>query len=107
MQESHRAGGLWQFTGNNVGVLLNASGAKRRIPTGLSSDLLTLFYKDEVSGDFRAAWRVNPNVQFLHAEALPLPVGTVAAAPNPDCSRIYYSAPGAAGIDLFVTPVTN
>jgi hypothetical protein len=107
VQESRRSAGYWTFAPSNVGNLLNASGAKRRIPTGLSSDLLTLFYKDEVNGDFRAAWRVNPNVQFLHAEALDLGIGTVAAAPNPDCSKIYFSAQGAAGIDLFVTDVTN
>lgn len=107
VHESRRSGGYWAFVGNNVGNLLNASGAKRRIPTGLSSDLLTLFYKDEVNGDFRAAWRVNPSVQFLHAEVLALGVGTVAAAPNADCTKIYFSATGAAGIDLFVSDVTK
>lgn len=107
VQESHRSGGYWTFAGSDVGNLLNASGAKRRIPTGLSSDRLTLFYKDEVNGDFRAAWRVNPSVQFLHAEALDLGTGTVAAAPNSDCTKLYFSAEGAAGIDLFVTDVTN
>lgn len=107
VQESHISGGYWTFSLGNVGNLLNASGKKRRVPTGLSSDRLTLFYKDEVNGDFRAAWRVNPDVQFLHAEALDLGTGTVAAAPNQDCSKIYFSAEGAAGIDLFVTSVTN
>ena len=107
VQESHLSAGYWNFGGDNVGNILKAAGAKRRIPTGLSSDRLTLFYKDEVNGDFRAAWRVNPNVQFLHAEALSLGEGTVAAAPNQDCSKIYFSAPGTAGVDLFVTDVTN
>jgi hypothetical protein len=107
VQESRRSGGYWTFSGSNVGNLLNASGAKRRVPTGLSSDRLTLFYKDEVNGDFRAAWRVNPSVPFLQAEPLQLGTGTVAAAPNQDCSKIYFSAQGAAGIDLFVTDVTN
>ena len=107
VHESRRSGGYWTFSGSNLGNLLNASGAKRRIPTGLSSDLLTLFYKDEVNGDFRAAWRVNPSVQFLHAEVLALGTGTVAAAPNADCTKIYFSAQGDAGIDLFVTDVTN
>lgn len=107
VQESRRSAGYWTFAPSNVGNLLNASGAKRRIPTGLSSDLLTLFYKDEVNGDFRAAWRVNPSEQFQHAETLDLGTQTVAAAPNQDCSKIYFSAQGAAGIDLFVTDVTN
>jgi hypothetical protein len=75
---------------------------QRRIPTGVSADLLTLFYFDEVNGDFRAAWRVNTQVPFDYAEVLAVGTGVKAAAPTASCQRVYYSAPGTNGLDLFV-----
>jgi hypothetical protein len=82
------------------------SGAKRRVPTGLSSDSLTLFYRDDVKGDFRATWRVNPTVFFDYSEVLALGAGTRAAAPNAACKRIYFSAQGQTDLDLFVSELT-
>jgi hypothetical protein len=105
VHESHRSGGVWDFSSPNLGKLLYASDQQRRIPTGVSSDTLTLFYLDEVQGDFRAAWRVNPQVQFNYSEALDLGVGTTSAVPNEPCTRIYYSAQGASDLDLFVSSV--
>jgi hypothetical protein len=107
VHESHRSGGSWSFTSTGLGKVLDASDAKRRIPTGVSSDLLTLFYRDEVNGDFRAAWRVNPQVEFDYSEVLMLGDGVQAAAPNEHCSRIYFSAHGATDLDLFVGDVGN
>jgi hypothetical protein len=86
--------------------LLYAAEQKRRIPTGISYDSLTLFYRDEVQGDFRAAWRVNTQVAFDYSEVVDLANGVVAAAPGASCQRIYYSAPGASGLDLFVAEAT-
>ena len=100
--ESRRSGGAWSFSAPDLGELLYAEDQKRRIPTGISYDSLTLFYRDEVQGDFRAAWRVNAQVPFDHSEVLELPDGTIAAAPGASCQRIYYSAPGANGLDLFM-----
>jgi hypothetical protein len=100
--ESRRSGGVWNFTSSDLGKLLYADDQKRRIPTGISSDALTLFYVDQVEGDFRAAWRVNTQVAFDYSEVLNLADGVVAAAPGASCQRIYYSAPGANGLDLFV-----
>ncbi len=107
IHESHRSGNAWTFTSTELGKVLDAMDTKRRIPTGVSSDLLTLFYRDEVKGDFRAAWRVNPQVAFDYSEDLALGEGVRAAAPNLHCSRIYFSAHGATDLDLFVTDVGN
>ena len=103
LRESRRSDGIWSFSGVKLGPLLEGDAAKRRVPTGVSSDKLTLFYRDEVEGDFRAAWRVNTQVQFGHAEALSLGEGVQAVAPNQACSKLYFSAQGAADLDLFVT----
>jgi hypothetical protein len=100
--ESRRVAGSWPFAAADLGARLYASDQKRRIPTGVSSDSLTLFYADEVAGDFRAAWRVNTQVPFDHSEVLDLGPGARAAAPGSSCSRIYYSALGSNGLDLFV-----
>jgi hypothetical protein len=106
VRESRRQDGSWSFSSVPLGIDLQRDGDRRRIPTGISSDNLTLFYRDEVNEDFRAAWRVNTQVQFSHSEALRLPPATQSAAPNVNCTRVYYSAPGAQGLDIFVTDVT-
>ncbi len=103
--ESQRSGETWPFTSPSLGEILHASDQKRRQPTGVSIDLLTLFYWDEVNEDFRAAWRVNSQVPFEHSEVLELGSGLRAAAPNGNCTRIHYSAQGKAGLDLFVADV--
>ena len=103
--ESHRSGGVWSFSSSDLGKSLYGSEQKRRVPTGVSSDSLTLFYFDQVSGDFRAAWRVNTQVPFNYSEVLALGTGTKSAAPNAACTRIYFSAQGANGLDLFVSSV--
>lgn len=100
--ESRRSGEAWQYGNSNLGGVLLAEDDARRIPTGVSGDLLTLFYQDEVEDDFRAAWRVNPTVPFTHTETLTLGEGTRAAAPNSACTALHYSAQGANDLDLFV-----
>lgn len=100
--ESFRSGEAWSFSTPDLGKLLYAKDEQRRVPTGVSADLLTLFYLDEVNGDFRAAWRVNTQVPFDYSEVLALGAGIKAAAPTASCQRIYYSAPGSNGLDLFV-----
>jgi hypothetical protein len=96
--------GLWTSTGQSLGAHFGSDAAgNRRVPTGVSSDVLTLFYRDEVEGDFRAAWRVNDQQMFDHVEAVTVATGISAAAPNYTCGRLYYSAPGTEGIDIFVS----
>jgi len=107
LRESRRSNGGFSFGGPNPGELLYASGAKRRVPTGVSSDLLTLFYFDQVKGDFRAAWRINTQEPFTYSETLSPGAGTQAAAPNQACNRLYYSADGSDGVDLFTSNVSN
>jgi hypothetical protein len=77
----------------NAGVALtnpelaSADGTHRRRPTGASSDDRTLFFFDEVTGVERAAWRDAPALPFTHFEDLP---ATPEAAPNADCSVLYF-----------------
>jgi hypothetical protein len=104
--ESHRSGAAWSFSSADLGKLLYADGLKRRMPSGVSSDGLTLFYFDQVNDDFRAAWRVNLQVPFDYSEKLALGTGVRAAAPSSACARIYFSAQGAADLDLFVAEAT-
>lgn len=101
--ESKRSGGLWSYGSSSLGDPLLADGGARRIPTGISGDSLTLFYRDDVEGDFRAAWRINPSVPFGTSEVMTFAEGTVAAAPNGACTKVHYSAPGDNDLDLFVT----
>lgn len=94
--------GVWDF-GTAVGgdVLWSSdSGEDRRIPTGISADYLTIFYRDQVNDDFRAAWRLRASDDFDHTESLGDWKG---GAPNGACSKLYYSADGNSSVDLFVT----
>jgi hypothetical protein len=78
---------------------LAAQGALRRRPTGISSDEQTLFIWDEIMGMERAAW-IDPSTGaydvFVDLASYSL------AAPASSCNTLYYSAPGASSIDLFV-----
>lgn len=107
LYESLRTAGLWSGSSFDLGSLLYGNASQRRVPTGVSSDLLTLFYRDEVEGDFRAAWRINPQVPFEYSEVLEPGDGVQAAAPNSECSKLYFSAQGDDDLDLFVAVVTN
>jgi hypothetical protein len=96
--------GDWSFGQALAGErLLWAHGGARRKATGLSSDGLTLFYRDEVEGEFRSAWRERPSGEFDTFESLG---DWASAAPNGDCTRLYYSADDGdgTGVDLFVAP---
>jgi len=107
LRESRRSNNGFGFGGSDLGELLYASGTKRRIPTGVSSDLLTLFYFDQVKGDFRVAWRINTQEPFTYSETLSPGTATQAAAPNQACNKLYYSADGSDGVDLFASSVSN
>ena len=107
LRQSRRANSGFSFNGPDLGELLYANGTKRRAPTGVSSDVLTLFYFDQVSGDFRAAWRINTQEPFTYSETLSPGAGAQAAAPNQACDKLYYSADGSDGVDLFISNVSN
>jgi hypothetical protein len=78
---------------------LQAQGALRRKPTGISSDQQTLFFWDEVASAERAGWLDDATGAFDVFVTL----GPLAdAAPDLDCARLYYSASGASSVDLFV-----
>jgi hypothetical protein len=61
------------------------------VPTGVSSDGLTLFYWDSFYGRARAAFRETAGGPFVWFDDL----GELAAAqPNAACDRLYYSSDG-------------
>jgi hypothetical protein len=99
--ESRRSGGQFSFAGLDLGKVLYANDDAFRIPTGISSDRLTLFYRDEVEGDFRAAWRVNTEVKFDYTEVITVGEGVRSVAPNGLCDRLYFSAEGENDVDIF------
>jgi hypothetical protein len=78
---------------------LAAQGSLRRRPTGISSDEQTLFFWDEVQGIERAAWIDESTGAFdLFVDLGPRSM----AVPDSMCSRLYYSSPGSASVNLFV-----
>ena len=94
------SGPPWGFGRALEGAILTAQGTARRIATGLSGDLRTLFYWDEVSQVERAVARATPGAPFERAQSLGDRRG---ATPNPSCDRLYYAARGPHGdLDLFV-----
>ena len=73
-------------------------GALRRRPTGISADLQSLFFWDEVTAAEREGWiDTSDGVfdTFVTLGALDM------AAPNLACTRLYYSAQGSSSLDLF------
>ena len=81
-----------------------ASDRFKTLPTGWSSDGLTLFYWDNATAVERAAWRERGTTTFLSTSTL----GTTQeyATPSADCTQLYFSAPGAGGdLDLFVSSI--
>jgi hypothetical protein len=98
--DARGAEGLWPWGSPVAGVLLYAEAGAFRRPTALSSDQRTLFYWDEVAREARATWRRRLDEAFSGSES----VGTRQnAMPNRGCDRLYYTAPGSAGDDLFVS----
>jgi hypothetical protein len=62
-----------------------------RRPTGLSSDLLTLFYYDEIMGGERATFRKSTTTAFAGS----IDLGDAAdAVPNTACDTVYFTAAG-------------
>ncbi len=92
--------GQWSFGQPLLGAdRLWASGQARRVATGVSSDGLTLFYRDEVAGELRSAWRRRLSAEFDAYQSL----GALErAAPNGACDELYYSAENDGSLDLFV-----
>jgi hypothetical protein len=105
MYEAYRAQGDTKPWGEGRNLLETQFGApdtsgKRMHPTGISSDDLTLFYWDDVSSSEHMAFRDdalkdNTYKQFFDIGA------HQNAAPVAGCARIYFSASGSGGLDLF------
>jgi hypothetical protein len=85
-------GGSWQIGSPVEGAPLTGSCGRRMRPTGISSDELTLFYWDEVTGTERATFRAAVGAPFAGVIDLG---ARPHAQPNAACTRLYYSAPDA------------
>jgi hypothetical protein len=78
---------------------LGEVGGRLRRPTGVSADVQTLFFWDEMSATERVAWmNVSTGVYDTFVD-----LGSrEMAAPNLSCTVLYYSAPGVTStLDLF------
>ena len=90
--ESPWSGGQWAMPSHIGQYLLDGTGTKRALPSGLSSDSRTLFYFDESSDKELARFRDRPDAP-LYPSAVALG-GLAGAVPNAKCDRVYYSSAG-------------
>ncbi len=87
--ESQRSGpDPWPVGTSLTGTLLTMKDGKRRRPTGLSADLRSLFYHDDISGQLRVAFRTASTGQFT--SAFDINAG-LSGQPNHSCTRLYYT----------------
>lgn len=92
--------GTWPWGTALAGALLHSQEGAFRRPTGVASDLRTLFYWDELAGEARLSFRPRLDAAFSGWESLGMRRNVT---PNRACDRLYYAAPGSAGDDLFVS----
>lgn len=91
------SGDPWAVASSLGGAALEAQGTLRRRPTGISSDLRTLFFWDDVSATERAGFRSDWLADFTAFVDL----GTLTGAiPNAACDALYYAC-GVSETDLF------
>jgi hypothetical protein len=90
-------GGPWQVGSPVEGAPLMGSCGRRMRPTGVSSDQLSLFYWDEVTGTERVTFRPTVGAEFAGV----IDLGSrLHAQPNVTCKRLYYSVPSDASLAL-------
>jgi len=99
--ESQRSGlDPWPVGAGLTGKLLTMADGKRRRPTGLSSDLRSLFYHDDVSGKLRVAFRAAKTGQFTAASDIN---AGITGQPNYSCTRLYYTGQEGGKAHVWVT----
>ncbi|HEY2406399.1 MAG TPA: hypothetical protein VGI10_10375 [Polyangiaceae bacterium] len=81
---------------------VQGSGANRFHPSGVSGDGYTLFgWSDATNSELALSLNQQTSAFDTYTD-----LGARRnAAPNQDCTRLYYSAPGTGGMDLFVASV--
>ncbi|MEI9937106.1 MAG: hypothetical protein WDO69_07760 [Pseudomonadota bacterium] len=75
------------------GGIFDGTEGKRRLPTGISADGLTLFYFNEESAEEEARWRATSSVSSPLYDMLSLGARR-GAAPNLACNRLYSASNG-------------
>ncbi len=104
MHESYRAGASGPWPQGRILIeppLVATSLTARRRPSGLSIDGRTLFFWDESTSIERVAFRgsvQSPNATYTTFADLGAYEN---AEPTASCTRIYFSASGSGGLDLF------
>ena len=81
------------------GAMLGSVDGKYRRPTGISADLRTLFFYDEVAEHLEAAFRAAPLDPFTVGRTL---MAGRSAQPGAACSRLYYTAQQSATLGVWV-----
>jgi hypothetical protein len=82
---------LWQSPAPQDAFWFAGGGAALKLPTGISSDLRTLFYYDEGTSQQAAVWRRSPGDPFDQKQVF---AGYRGAIPNASCDAIYTSLAG-------------
>jgi hypothetical protein len=94
--ESTRKGNIpWTVGVAPTGDAVQSFCGRGRRPSGISSDLLTIFYWDEASMSERAAWRASPTAPFTGGIDLGARPDT---QPSQSCTRIYHTLPASSDI---------
>jgi len=104
MHESYRPGasGVWpQGQAMIEKDFLAPSLSARRRPTGISSDGRTLFFWDESANIERVAFREGEEMPHNTYASFADLGAYQYAVPTQSCTRIYFSASGSGGLDLF------
>lgn len=89
--ESHWASGSWQMPDSISDGFFDGTTAARPLPSGLSSDLRTLFYFDEGAMKQAARFRDRPDAPLNVVVDLGAREGAV---PNSGCDTLYYTSAG-------------
>jgi hypothetical protein len=97
---SDNTGSFWTKPAIVGQAELLASDPKRRRPTGLSSDGLTLFYWDEIDGKEKAGFRKTPMTFDLTFSGFVDLADKKDAQPTAKCNRLYFTNPPASPSDV-------
>ena len=91
-------GAAWTATADTFGGAdLDAANGKRRQPTGISGDQLTLYFWDQQKELQRGAWRLHVGDPFTYFEDYPQ---LAMAVPAGNCKKLYFTGAGVSSKDI-------
>jgi hypothetical protein len=93
-------GDAWKTSAETLsGPELDAANGKRRVPTAISSDLLTIYFWDQQKNVQRAGWRVHEADPFSYFEDYPQ---LAQAVPTGNCKKLYFTGDGVSNKDVLL-----